>query len=273
MVEAKEGCALLEDIDEQTFVRFSQYAYTGDYVAADPDILLDSSTIVTAHFASNDAPSDQVEGDVEEATIPAPPVVYLEREPASEPVAVDHDWWSAMNSKKDKKKKKVRHVEEWRVEEAVNPDAFALQSKKFKLWNDFKSKAYAISEPAFQPRKNRESCEDYTEVFLSHARLYVFADKYDIAPLRDLSLHRLQQTLAMFTPYASRVGDIVDLLRYSYLNTADASGLIDDLRSLVVHYAACMVEDLARSVNFRSLLEEAGSFSGDLFDQMLKRLD
>lgn len=38
MSEAKEGCALLEDVEEQTFVQFSQYAYTGDYSAADPDI-------------------------------------------------------------------------------------------------------------------------------------------------------------------------------------------------------------------------------------------
>ena len=36
--EAKVGCALLEDVEEQTFVQFSQYAYTGDYSAADPDI-------------------------------------------------------------------------------------------------------------------------------------------------------------------------------------------------------------------------------------------
>ncbi len=36
MSEAKEGCALLEDVEERTFVQFSQYAYTGDYSAADP---------------------------------------------------------------------------------------------------------------------------------------------------------------------------------------------------------------------------------------------
>jgi len=56
MSEAKEGCALLEDVEEQTFVQFSQYAYTGDYVAADPDILLDSSAIANTHSAPNEAP-------------------------------------------------------------------------------------------------------------------------------------------------------------------------------------------------------------------------
>lgn len=32
------------------------------------------------------------------------------------------------------------------------------------------------------PRSNEGPLEDYSEVFLSHARVYVFADKYDIEP-------------------------------------------------------------------------------------------
>ncbi len=31
MTEARDGCATLDDIDEATFVRFCQYAYTGQY--------------------------------------------------------------------------------------------------------------------------------------------------------------------------------------------------------------------------------------------------
>jgi len=72
--------------------------------------------------------------------------------------------------------------------------------------------------------------------------------------------------------YEERVGDIVDLMQYSYLNTADRSGLVDALRLLVIHYAACVVEDLARSIEFLSLLEEAGSLARDLVEQMLKRV-
>ena len=88
-----------------------------------------------------------------------------------------------------------------------------------------------------------------------------------------LSLHKLQRTLAGFTLHNERVRDIVDLMRYSYLHTADRSGSIDGLRLLVIHYAACVVEDLARSDGFQSLLQEAGSLAMDLVGQMLKRLD
>lgn len=277
MSEAKEGCALLEDVDERTFVQFSQYAYTGDYIAADPDILLDSSPITSRHFATNEAPID---GDGEEPPTPDPSgpytppfaTAYSEPELDMSGVANDDDVWRPFSiSKKDKKGRKGRS--KWSDEEASEPVAVSSQSKKSKLWDSFKNKAYTISKPAFQPRKNRESSEEYTEVFLCHARLYVFADKYDVGPLRNLALHKLQRTLAEFNLYDQRIGDIVHLIRYSYSNTADHPGSIDDLRLLVVHYSACVVDKLSQSVEFQSLLEEAGSLGRDLIEQMLKRLD
>jgi hypothetical protein len=45
MSESQSGFAVLDDVDKQTFLRFCQYVYTGDYAAADPDILLHSSTV------------------------------------------------------------------------------------------------------------------------------------------------------------------------------------------------------------------------------------
>lgn len=47
MKEAKEGRVVWDDVDEQTFVRFSQWAYVGDYDAGAPDIYLDHSTVST----------------------------------------------------------------------------------------------------------------------------------------------------------------------------------------------------------------------------------
>lgn len=47
MREAKEKRVQWPEIDEQTFVRFTQWAYTKTYVAQEPNILLDSSLIQT----------------------------------------------------------------------------------------------------------------------------------------------------------------------------------------------------------------------------------
>lgn len=97
--------------------------------------------------------------------------------------------------------------------------------------------------------------KDYTEIFICHARLYVFVDKYDAGRLKDLSLHMLQRTLTEFTLHDEQIGDIINLLRYSYSNTTDRPESINHLRLLVVHYSACVVEDLLRSNEFQLLLE------------------
>lgn len=79
--------------------------------------------------------------------------------------------------------------------------------------------------------------------------------------------------MAILTLYNERVGDVVELMWYSYSNTADRSGTVDDLRLLVIHYAACVVEDLIQSAQFQTLLEDIGQLARDLVEQMLKRLD
>ena len=64
---------------------------------------------------------------------------------------------------------------------------------------------------ASAPRANSAPYEDYTNVFLSHAHVYVFAEKFDIQPLKRLALKSLHQTLAIFTLWPECVGDIAAL--------------------------------------------------------------
>lgn len=92
-------------------------------------------------------------------------------------------------------------------------------TRKETAWFDFRTLNLEKSNLAETRSKVQELCEDYTEVFLCHARLYVFAEKYDIEPLRKLSKQKIHQTLIGFHLYTERVGDIVVLLRYVYANT------------------------------------------------------
>jgi hypothetical protein len=115
--------------------------------------------------------------------------------------------------------------------------------------------------------------EDYCGVLLCHARLCVFADKYDIQALSKLSLSKLRHTLAHFNLYEERKEDIVELLRYCYTNTPDRVGMTDKLRALVIKYVACVVEILEGSEGIHSLLGEANSMSSDLMTELCKRLD
>lgn len=52
MREAIEKRVRWPDVDEKTFVRFSQWAYTGDYVTEEPDIVLDYSLIEVTSSAN-----------------------------------------------------------------------------------------------------------------------------------------------------------------------------------------------------------------------------
>jgi hypothetical protein len=87
--------------------------------------------------------------------------------------------------------------------------------------------------------------QDFTPVFLGHARLYAFAHMHLVAELRYLALHKLHQTLKRFTLYASGCFAIVELARYVYNDVMlpeRERGKIDQLRELVVEYAALNVE-------------------------------
>jgi hypothetical protein len=117
MSEAKEGCAFSGEVDEHTFVRFSQYAYTGDYTTADPEILLDASSIATTRSTPNEALPDPVKADIEEASAPV--------------TSVNDGLGTFSISKKDKKKGKRRVLLKCADEEARDYDYQSLLSKDF----------------------------------------------------------------------------------------------------------------------------------------------
>ncbi|KAI9778136.1 MAG: hypothetical protein M1839_008345 [Geoglossum umbratile] len=222
MSESQSGFAVLDDVDKQTFLRFCQYVYTGDYAAADPDILLDSLMV----------------GGLDSA----------ERESG----------WSS-------KKKK------W-LESPLPPE-----SHKSILWSEFKELSYPTPTPQIQPAPNREPLEDCTPVLLSHAYVHVFADKYDILPLRTLALYKLHRTLIKFALYKEQAGDIAELVGYSYANTPEpnlggTAGSVDALRELVMNYIACEAENLVESERFLLLLEEGGTLAKDIMRAVVKRI-
>lgn len=120
---------------------------------------------------------------------------------------------------------------------------------------------------------NRTAEEDYTPVFLGHARLYVFAEKYGASTLRALALSKLHRTLTYFTIFKERIGDVIALVRYAYSNenTPDYdSEIVDDLRRLVTQYVVCEFRAFANTEQFCSLLEEGGPFVRDWWNLVRK---
>ena len=125
---------------------------------------------------------------------------------------------------------------------------------------------------ALAPRPNLSPSEDYTEVFLSHARVYVFAEKFDIQPLKRLAVETLDETLSIFTLWPECVGDVVALARFVYSETSNSVHGGERMRSLLKLYIACEINVLIQAVCFRDLLEESRDFLDDFCFIMQLRL-
>jgi DNA-directed RNA polymerase subunit H (RpoH/RPB5) len=256
MQEAQAGSADLKDVEQHTFIRFCEYAYTGDYTPANHEVMFDSSAI---------------EGD---ATLPKNsdcnvPVNSIAMDEEAPPELLSY----RISKKKGRKIEKT----DMPCESCGHTPGEVPKSLKQVLWDEFKNKRYSDFMPRFEPRRNFGACEDYTNVFLGHADLYVFADRYMVARLRMLALEKLHRTLEVFNLYENRIGDIINLIRYSYSNDntkdSDHKQDIDDLRTLVTHYVACVFEIVARNNSFLELMADGGPFVRDLTGILLRRLD
>lgn len=148
-----------------------------------------------------------------------------------------------------------------------SPEAPSTTSKEA-AWLEFQIVKLEEGNRSGNKSKVQEPCEDYTEVFLCHARLYVLAEKYDIEPPRRLTKQKLHQTLISFTLYKERVGDIVALLRYTYANTPDRDHATDELRELVMKYIVCKYDKMAPSEEFLDLMEEGGACVRDCLSML-----
>ena len=218
MAEAQQGFAVLKEVDEGTFTRFAQWAYSGYYMGAKHEV--------------NPNPS------------------HKEYTPAQGNSSTDEDY-----SKKDKEHKK---------------------SIKTGLKEPFKSKfqKYLQSSSSLRlPRQNEHVVEDYTNVFLSHARVYVFADQYDVQGLKSSALKELHLSLAHYTLYPDRTGDIIALIRYIYSNTGESTSDVKDLRSVLIEYMGCEMDTLMKDSAFKELMsEDGGALLGDYMKAVKQRI-
>lgn len=275
MSEASEGKATFEDVTNDTFERFCQFAYTGDYTTPE---------FKTAVLPPSDEASKRIETKVVSMVLP---VV----EP-HESQLLEDTWGGLAVPKKSKKtsKKKGGFMDQSMAESEL------LQEEENNGWGSFavtkKSKQTAKLQALRQTfeafsfntdrndrvadlcavRQNTCASEDYTPVFLSHAHLYVFADKWGITDLKQLALFKLHQTLRSFTLYAARRPDIVELLRFAYDNTPDCVDDVDELRSLLMCYVGYELEGLNCCEEFVALVVEGGDITRDVFRVMMKRI-
>jgi hypothetical protein len=280
----------LKDVDEDTFSRFCEFAYKGDYcppvfefeedevIEAGSDVHvngdINSDAIPTppevdppAEEAAADPPAEEAAADppAEEAAAdppaeaPAAEAYYGEEAPADPPPPEAPDGWGLGSTNPKRKKGKGRAY-------------FGQPSKRASFRQEFLEREYSTTQSidatieACKPVRNKSHNENYLPVFLGHAKLYVFADKYNIQPLRLLALKKLHQTLTIFNLYAERVGDIVGLVKFTYENTVERV-VTEELRDLVVGYVVSELEKISGE-EFDHLIREGGDFVVDFWHKV-----
>lgn len=111
-----------------------------------------------------------------------------------------------------------------------------------------------------------EPSDDLTD----HAKLWGFADCYDIPDLRGLCLHKLHRDLILFNLSEHNSDAFIKLLEYIGTETmelkeveAGSTSHECSLRNLVLCYAICHTDVLLRSRSFQQLVEAGGSIVKD----------
>lgn len=103
---------------------------------------------------------------------------------------------------------------------------------------------------------------------LCHAKVYVFAECYGITQLMTLSYNKLHQSLIDLNLHAKTLADVIGLAQYSYETLVP-----DDLKELVVLFAACEVERLWKEEQFQDLLGTHSGLGKAIIGAVLDRLE
>ncbi|KAG8531838.1 uncharacterized protein KY384_003474 [Bacidia gigantensis] len=119
-------------------------------------------------------------------------------------------------------------------------------------------------------------CENYTNIFLCHAEVYVFAASIGMKKLEQYALHQLHTTLVNFVLYKERVGDVVALIKYAYKYTTDVSvaGCAEEALGKIIRvYVGSEMEIFMKNNEFQKLvIEDGGRLLADFMAQVEMRI-
>jgi hypothetical protein len=240
MKESTSGTAVLGDVDEDVFIGFCKYAYTGSYDT--PDQIPDSSPRPESPEPDNQSVRSAEEEPTAEAEPPLEPP-----ELSIEPEFLDTFWGR-------------KRRETWSEEpEAPPPDDTDYYYERLWMWFSGLEYTGPPASVSLDPD------------ILFHAKLYVFATRYIVDGLRTQCLKSLHRDLCAFPLNKANVSQILALLEFTYNNTARKEpGGRSRLRDLVIHYVACKAPTLADDENLSLLLDSNGEMGSDLVAKLVK---
>ncbi|KAH0597158.1 hypothetical protein MHUMG1_05468 [Metarhizium humberi] len=237
------------DVDEETFVCFWQYAYTGSY------------DIPRGEPKTTQEVTEKGSEDGDEMESPEYTSKNIEellkswgheegRDEGSQPSARDWEWGWRKNTKSAAEERPKK------------------PSNRGRLWELFTALRSTVgNEAEVKSEQKNEGCNFNPGDLLCHARVYVFAHCYDIFDLMELSYSCIHRILCNLDLRTETLADIIALVHCCYETPAPP-----DLKVLVVLYSACNIEKLWVDEQFQHIIETHGELSRAIIASLLGRL-
>ncbi|KAG5914775.1 hypothetical protein E4U61_005328 [Claviceps capensis] len=291
--EGKQGSVVLEDDDVSTIAAFAEFIYTGNY-----HISSDMPTPTTSPLGTSSTVSRHQDNcDDDEEPWKRPQNDYWNKFVQGK----EYGFQAPSPASPNPRVYRRTSVHEGTTASAPN---FSAGSFKPDYFVDFMSLVDDIDEyydgarwtevtptPGLEPRRQQCTCKtfgyednsaatlvlnsgsmdtDCSQFFIAHAKVFIFADRYGVTGLLDLSMPKLHEALCGFRLSKARVGDILALVRFCYEVPCPGK-----LRRLVASYSAAIMDsEVSRDVakSFKGLLKEREDFGADMAWFMACRL-
>lgn len=126
-------------------------------------------------------------------------------------------------------------------------------------WQGFKER---YSGHEFSPDNAVDSrTHTCADVFLCHARVFIFADRYKIAKLRDLAIRKLWVAMVNMTFTGSAIPDITQLVKYVYSHTTPDNPAGKEIRALVRRYCIIRLDRMRNHAEFWDFAKNSELFN------------
>lgn len=256
---------LIDLVDEDTFARFAQFLYTGNYDVDEPTKRAITFQQPRPDHDLEDSPTSD-DGDTRSGDSDNDSVYVQERLGSQDLGANTSPFRQAFSvasfiknfetyeySVQQNKRRRLNGLDDnWpNREEDLNGAVEPVyprykRTNKYTAMKDFSTRICPNSQErmsypfiGFKPRQNTEARECYTEMFLSNARLYAFAVEFDIFSLQSLIEFKIHKTLQEFTLFHQRIPDVIVLIEYVY----DKFGIIGAFRDILILYVVSELGD------------------------------
>ncbi|KAF4634738.1 hypothetical protein G7Y89_g3366 [Cudoniella acicularis] len=290
MEEAQMGCTIWEDVSKETFERFAQFAYTGDYTVPEARkriVVEKGSTTNDSTPAVSLSNLNEVSAVPSEKKVEEPTIATISEDVLGE-VGIGLGSSSSSKKMKMKKLKKGKSIRkpsffeddepppieppvEIPAEEPTSPSPISRREKYPyfpgpRLVVDFKDLGYPLLAPLNNYEHTTSSTLTFDQIFdpslscscifLAHASLFFLANYRQIDTLKSLTLHKLHTTLCAFRLTETNASDIVDLARYVYVQEGDVGG---EIRNMVCQLMAMNAVVLCCSEGFMEVARGGGT--------------